>query len=92
MSGAIEYNTDLFDAATIKRMLSHYEQILRSMVHDLDQAVSELPLLTAGEQQQFLDWNPTDVVYPVSGSLHEILQRRQRAHLVLSPSCLKTSD
>ena len=35
MSGAIEYNTDLFDAATIKRMLGHYEQILRSMVHDL---------------------------------------------------------
>ena len=74
LSGGIEYNTDLFDAETIQRLLGHYQYLLEGIVDNLDQTICELPLLTPAEQQQLLEWNPTDVVYPVSGSLQAIFE------------------
>jgi amino acid adenylation domain-containing protein len=74
--GGLEYNTDLFAATTIRRMLGHYQQLLEGIVENLDHPVWELSLTTEAERRQLLEWNPTDVVYPVSGSLHEIFERQ----------------
>ena len=43
----LEYSTDLFDAATIKRMLGHYATLLAGIVAAPDRPISRLPLLTA---------------------------------------------
>ncbi len=60
LAGWLEYNTDLFDAATIERMLSHFEVLLESVVSNPEQQLSELPLLTAAEREQILvEWNST---------------------------------
>ncbi|WP_407882798.1 condensation domain-containing protein, partial [Scytonema sp. NUACC26] len=60
LMGVIEYNTDLFDAATIVRMAGHYQTLLEAVVSDPHQKLSELPLLTANEQNQLLmEWNDT---------------------------------
>jgi amino acid adenylation domain-containing protein len=72
--GGMEYNTDLFDDATIQRMLGHYENLLRGIVARPEQRISELPLLTDEEHQQLMRWNPTDVTYPVEGTLHELFE------------------
>ncbi|MDP9004908.1 MAG: condensation domain-containing protein, partial [Verrucomicrobiota bacterium] len=48
----IEYNTALFDEATIDRMLGHYQTLLESAVANPSSAVSALPLLTREENQQ----------------------------------------
>ena len=48
----IEYNTALFDAETIERMLGHYQRLLQSAVADPTQAISALALLTSDEQQR----------------------------------------
>jgi amino acid adenylation domain-containing protein len=56
LSGA-EYATDLFDAATIQRMISHLEVLLAGIVADPGARVSELPLLTQAEQAQLAAWN-----------------------------------
>ena len=61
LTGTLEYNTDLFDAATIERMLGHFRTLLEGIVADPDQRLSELPLLTAAERQQLADWNATQV-------------------------------
>ena len=55
-SREIEYNTDLFDETTMRRLVGHYLRLLGEVVRDASQPVLELPLLTAGEQQ-LRDWN-----------------------------------
>ena len=60
---AVEYNTDLFDAATIERMAVHLEVLLTALVADPDRPVSRLPLLTEAERRQVLQvWNDPDTV------------------------------
>jgi len=53
LAGELEYNTDLFDAATITRMAGHFQSLLEAIVVNPQQRVSELPLLTAAKQHQF---------------------------------------
>jgi non-ribosomal peptide synthetase component F len=62
---SVIYNTDLFEAATIARMVGHYQHLLEAIVTDPSQRVSELPLLSAAERQQVLvQWNATQGAYP----------------------------
>jgi len=75
LSGALEYNTDLFDAATVERMLNHFESLLEGIVADPDQAIAELPLLTEAEWQQLLvEWNATTAPYPQDQCVHELVE------------------
>lgn len=65
LRGSLEYSTDLFDAATIKRMLGHYESLLAGMVAQPSRCIAELPLLTDAERMQILaTWNATQAEYP----------------------------
>jgi non-ribosomal peptide synthetase component F len=41
LSGSLSYKTDLFDVATIKLMLRHFENLLESIVADPNRRVSE---------------------------------------------------
>ncbi|MBD2370869.1 non-ribosomal peptide synthetase [Leptolyngbya boryana] len=51
-----EYNTDLFDESTIARMQHHFQTLLESIVTNPNARLSDLPLLTAQEQQQLWQW------------------------------------
>src|SRR5215212_7295229 len=57
-----EYNTDLFDAATIRRMLDHLGNLLRAVVADPGRRVSELPLMSDEERQRLLIQSTGEVV------------------------------
>ncbi len=58
--GRFLYSTDLFDEATIARMIRHWTTILAAVVADPAATLARLPLLTGEEQQQLLvDWNAT---------------------------------
>ena len=71
----LEYSTDLFEAATIERMLGHYERLLEGIVADPDQRLSELPLLTEAERRQLLvDWNGTRRDSPSDTTLHTLFE------------------
>lgn len=60
-----EYNTDLFDAATITRLAGHFQTLLEGIVADPGQCVAALPLLPPGERRQLLlEWNDTAAAYP----------------------------
>src|SRR5205823_5553611 len=71
----LEYNTDLFEAATITRWLSHWHTLLEGIVADAEQHLLELPLLTQEERQQVLvEWNATRYAYPDTACLHRLVE------------------
>ena len=71
----LEYNTDLHDAATIRRLLGHYEMLLRGIAADPEERLSRLPLLTQAERHQLLvTWNRTDAHYPRDRCIHELIE------------------
>ncbi|MGP5159086.1 amino acid adenylation domain-containing protein [Pseudoalteromonas prydzensis] len=58
LSGICRYNSDLFDACRIKRLLGHYETLLEAVAEDPQTKIAQLPLLTPPEQQQLLqEWS-----------------------------------
>ncbi|HEX8348925.1 MAG TPA: condensation domain-containing protein, partial [Hymenobacter sp.] len=60
--GSLEYNTDLFDAGTISRMLEHFQTLLEGIVANPEQRLKNLSLLTQPERHQLLvEWNDTQV-------------------------------
>jgi amino acid adenylation domain-containing protein len=77
LDGALEYNTDLFDASTIRRMAGHLQTLLEGAVVDPDQPITELPLLTEEESRQILvDWNATALDTPTDRCAHELFEAR----------------
>jgi non-ribosomal peptide synthetase component F len=74
LDGRFVYSTDLFDRATIQRLLSHFQVLLQELLADPDQAVSQVPLLTAQERQTMLvDWNNTSKSFP-NLCIHELFE------------------
>jgi amino acid adenylation domain-containing protein len=75
--GRLEYNTDLFDANTISRMIGHFQTLLEGIVTNREQRVSELPLLTEQEQHQLLfEWNNTTKEYPQDKCIHQLFEEQ----------------
>jgi len=70
-----EYNTDLFEAATITGMLGHWQQLLEGIVASPQARLSDLPLLTEAEQYQLLkQWNDTEADYPQDLCIHQLFE------------------
>jgi amino acid adenylation domain-containing protein len=75
LTGAWEYNKDLFDAATIVRMSGHFQTLLEAIVTNPQQRVSQFPLLSEAERHQLLvEWNNTQAEYPQSMCLHQLFE------------------
>ncbi|MFW9264015.1 amino acid adenylation domain-containing protein [Nostoc sp. CALU 546] len=75
--GGWEYNTDLFDSSTVERMTGHFVTLLESIVANPSEKISQLPLLTASEQQQLLvEWNDTSVDYPQDKCIHQLFEEQ----------------
>ncbi|HSU17559.1 non-ribosomal peptide synthetase [Longimicrobium sp.] len=64
--GVMEYNADLFEPATIRRMLAQLHRVLEQVAGDADPRLSELELLDAGDRERLLvEWNATDRDWPL---------------------------
>ncbi|MBP2473359.1 amino acid adenylation domain-containing protein/non-ribosomal peptide synthase protein (TIGR01720 family) [Crossiella equi] len=71
---AVEYNTDLFDTATIARLAEHLEVLLHGVLAAPATPLGRLPLLTPAERERVLTgWNRTDLAVPAEfyGELFE---------------------
>jgi amino acid adenylation domain-containing protein len=74
---SVEYSTDLFEPATIRRFLAHYRVLLEAIAANPTRRLSELPLLTEEERHQVLvEWNDTAREYPRERSLHEFIEEQ----------------
>ncbi len=69
----LEYNSDLFVASTIDRMMRHYGQLLDAVCRDSNQRVQEVQYLTGEERQELLTkWNDSDASYPIDMCLPQL--------------------
>ncbi len=73
--GALEYSDELFAPERLQRMLGHLDTLFGIITSNLHQRLSDLPLLTAEEEQQLLSkWNQTQVAYPRDVCLHTLIE------------------
>ncbi|HEX8128534.1 MAG TPA: amino acid adenylation domain-containing protein, partial [Pyrinomonadaceae bacterium] len=80
LAGLFEYNTDLFDAETIERMIGHLTTLLEGIVADPERLVSELPLMTEEERRQVVvEWNETGRERVRGECVHEMFERQAEA-------------
>ena len=69
------YNTDLFERATIERMLGHYHNLLEASVANPSLGIAELPLLSARERKCLLEeWNDTAASDSRDPCFHELFR------------------
>ncbi|NBD13709.1 non-ribosomal peptide synthetase, partial [Corallococcus silvisoli] len=60
-----EYNTALFDEATVERMAGHYVRLLEQVTRSPERPLASLPLLSQVERHQLLvSWNDTALDVP----------------------------
>ncbi len=50
VGGVLEYNTDLFDETTVRRLLDRFQALLQDIVERPEQCMSDLSAATAGER------------------------------------------
>ncbi len=76
--GRFLYSTELFDAATIRRMIEHWRTMLQGIVAAPDCCIGELPLLTAAESRLLLEtWNDNAADIPAT-TLHGLFECQAR--------------
>ncbi len=64
----VEYNTDLFDRATIERLVDQYFIVLEAAINAPQMRLSRLPLLHPAQWAQLCAWNATQMALPQSAS------------------------
>ncbi len=76
----LDYNTRIFDKATMRRWITHFENLLIAISEDATTAVEDLPLLSAAESQQILQNSvapPTS--YPRQTPVHRLFEQQAEA-------------
>ncbi|HTG31557.1 MAG TPA: amino acid adenylation domain-containing protein [Thermoanaerobaculia bacterium] len=77
LSGTMEHATDLFDAATVDRLVRHYEGLLTAALAAPERPAAELPLLSPAERHQAVaEWNDTVALPGGEVLLHDLLAAR----------------
>jgi amino acid adenylation domain-containing protein len=75
----IDYNTDLFESATIARMQQHFHNLLGAVTADPHKRIADLPLLSTDEEHQFLvDFNSTQANFRHDVCLHHFFEEQVR--------------
>ncbi len=81
LGGYFEYNTDLFEATTILRMMAQMETLLEAVVEDPSRPISRLPILPeATRQQLFVEWNDVPAPPQEEISFHQLFEARAARH------------
>ncbi|MBT7408281.1 MAG: amino acid adenylation domain-containing protein, partial [Methylococcales bacterium] len=72
--GGVAYNTDLYHAETIERMVQHYISLLSGVCDNLSTKLHQLPLLNTIEQETLRNWSNSEVSLLGSGDvLHNLV-------------------
>ena len=75
--GVVVYNTDLFDEATITRMMGHFKTLLEGIVANPQARIANLPFLSETERHQLLvEWNDTQADYPQKQCIHQLFEEQ----------------
>ena len=73
----LQYCTDLYKEETAKRLLEHFEEVLRRAATDTEQKLGEIEMMTAEEKQLILnDFNATETEYPRDKTVVELFEEQ----------------
>ncbi len=77
VSCTFEYNTDLFNADRIGRMVEHLQTLLEGIAAHPEQRLSELPLLPESEKHRLLvEYNDTATDFPRDMCIHQLFEEQ----------------
>ena len=79
LCATFNYATDLFNAATIERIASHYLTLLKAIIDNPEQSIASLPLLSDGERAQLARWNKTATDFPKTAGIQQLFEARTQA-------------
>ncbi|WP_437620402.1 non-ribosomal peptide synthase/polyketide synthase [Sorangium sp. So ce1151] len=89
VDGYLEYDAELFDEETARRLLQHFVRLLESAMASPERAAAELSLLTDAERRELLaTWNDTATEYPRDRCLHELFE----AHAQRAPDAVAVAS
>lgn len=79
--GTVEYNTDLYDLATVERFTDHYTRLLTELAADPAVPVSGLNMIGPSERHTVLEeWNATAQPFSQDLCLHELFEAEVGRH------------
>jgi amino acid adenylation domain-containing protein len=77
LAGLLEYNMDLYDEATIKGMLRHFQNLLEALTDNPSRRISDLKMLDSAESHQLLKgWNDTGTDDETETCLQDLFERQ----------------
>jgi non-ribosomal peptide synthetase component F len=74
LAGPLVYNTDLFERATIVRMLGHFQTLLEAIAANPDARLADLPLLSKEELRQAREWSKSESEYERDACVHDLVE------------------
>src|SRR4028119_1940215 len=75
ISGMVIYSADLFDEATISRLIGYFQTLLESIVANPEQRIANLQYLSAQERDRLLvECNNTQADYPQDLCIHQLFE------------------
>jgi amino acid adenylation domain-containing protein len=87
--GGLTYSTDLWEAATIQRLVGHFTRLVEQAAADPDARISQVTLLDEAERRQVLEeWNRTDAEYPVDSPTGACIHALVAARAKRTPEAL----
>ncbi len=80
LDAMFEYDTDLFDEASIEALAQRYQTLLEAIVLDAGQPLSQLPLVDPGaRRRQVHAWNTAQRDYPATSTIADLFEARAAA-------------
>ncbi|WP_051188157.1 amino acid adenylation domain-containing protein [Brevibacillus thermoruber] len=78
LEGKLEYNSDVFDASTMERFISHFETLLGSIVENPNQNIARLNLLPERERKLLLEeWKQEGQVnLSANECVHQLIEKQ----------------
>ncbi|MGB8840145.1 MAG: amino acid adenylation domain-containing protein [Aliidongia sp.] len=88
-----EYNTDLFEEATVRRLIEHFRNLMQAAIAQPDAKISALPILSEAERNMLITAaNDTAAPYPSDAALPQLFARQAAATpLSVAVTCLGRS-
>ena len=75
--GKVEFNAELFEPATVRRMVGHLEVLLDGIVSTPGNPIASLPILTEAERNRLLvEFNETEAAFPGERCVHQLFEEQ----------------
>jgi amino acid adenylation domain-containing protein len=72
LSGKLEYSKELFEQATVERLVGHFEVLLEGLIAQPDAPAHLIPLMSVSEREQLDAFNATTAPVP-NQCVHELI-------------------